>query len=121
MNHKKQTQKIISFFILWYTTTFIVLSWVWINNVQANNSINNKQVIQQNIKTEINTPIFERKYTKKWIKKEIQKRKKYHKQLLEVYNNDFTNEILLERIKNNWIQLSKLYDIQEKNIFNEKE
>lgn len=69
---------------------------------EENNNNDNKEnnkIIKKDIKKTISY--------KKILKKEIRDRKRYHKSLLSIYNNNF-NEKYLNLIRKNWIVINNL-------------
>jgi len=86
-----------------------------INNSIEEDNIKSKETINDDTKKiSANVSILS---DKKILKKEISKRKKYHKNLIYMYNKNFDNESL-ELITRNWLLLTNLDRYYKSNFMN---
>lgn len=88
---------------------------LWVNIItitNANSNILPPTSLEYNVSKDTVkwiTDIKNKKLSKKELKEEIKKKKRYHKLLLDAYQKDLKNMILLDLITKNWIELSNLY------------
>lgn len=102
-----------------YISLFLLLITLFPSFSYANNNLQNtKNVVVNEIHTDKNTTKNDKKIvkiTKKDLKDELKRRKKYHKWLLAVYNESFSEETL-EKIQENSQIISKLRELKDKTI-----
>jgi len=99
-----------------YATVTINRDWLGINESKIE-SINGNQDKREDDDEESETEIKNKKIDfkdKKILKKEIQKRKRYHKNLLSLYNKNF-EEKYLNLITDNGVKINNLKDYYDYN------
>jgi len=82
-----------------------------IDNLDLINTILDKQIqnfVFEKLENKITLTQF-----KKNIKKNLQKRRKIHKILIELYNNNLTNINYLQAISKNWIKITNTIKIRD--------